>query len=99
MFFDNNIKRRIDLMSENILKQLIHQVISAKTFSIQINEFVDVKNNVQPIMLIYLGSPDDYFEEFLFYKPLSIITKGLDIFKKLNFFSGKIYILLLLLIS
>lgn len=31
--------------SENILKQLIAQVISAKTFSIQIDESVDVQNN------------------------------------------------------
>ena len=26
---DNTVKRRIDLMSENILKQLVHQVITA----------------------------------------------------------------------
>jgi hypothetical protein len=33
---DNTVKRRIDLMSENILKQLIFQVIAANKFNINL---------------------------------------------------------------
>jgi len=63
---DNKIKRKIDLMSENILKQLLHQVIAANNFSIQIDESVDIQNNAQLMVIIRYRSTDDFREEFLF---------------------------------
>lgn len=73
---DNTIKRRIDLMSENILKQLLHQVIAANKFSIQIDESVDIQNNAQLMVFIRYRSTDDFREEFLFCEPLLTMATG-----------------------
>lgn len=86
---DNTVKRRIDLMSENILKQLVHQVIAANKFSIQIDESVDIQNNAQLMVFIRYRSSDDFREDFLFCEPLLTTATGLDIFNKVDGFFRK----------
>lgn len=76
-------------MSKNILGQLIHQVITANKFSIQIGESVDVQNNAQLIIFIRYRGLDNFCEEFLFCEPLTITTTGLNIFKKVDEFFQK----------
>jgi hypothetical protein len=59
----------------------MHQIISAKKFSIQIDESIDVQIDVQLMLIILYKNPDNYFEEFSLCRLLFIIT-GLHIFKK-----------------
>jgi len=84
--WDNTIKRKIDLMSENILKQLLHQVIAGNTFSIQIDRSVDIQNNTQLIVFIRYRSTGDLREEFLFCESLLTTATDLDIFDKVGGF-------------
>lgn len=42
-------------------------MISAKQFSFQIDESVDVQNNVPLMVFIRYRNPIDYFEEILFF--------------------------------
>jgi len=55
-------------MSENISKQLVHPVISANKSSIQIDESIYNKNNVQLMIFIRYQSTGDICEEFLFFE-------------------------------
>lgn len=83
---DNTVKRRIDLMSENILKQVVNQVIAANTFSIHT---VYIQNNAQLMVFIRYRSTDDFREKILFREPLLTTETGLDIFNKVDGFFQK----------
>lgn len=86
---NNTIKRRIDLMSEDILEQVLHAVNCAKKFSIQIDESEDVERNSQLMVFVRYKTDDNFAEEFLFCEPLLSTTTGLDIFEMVDKFFKK----------
>ena len=79
---DNSIKCRIDLISDNILAQLIVALKKAGIFSLQTDESVDIADCYPQLMVLvrYRGE-DDILEEFLFCNALSSSTTAEDIFK------------------
>ncbi len=86
---DNSIKRRIDLISEDILAQLIVALKKAGTFSLQTDESVDIAGNPQLMVFVRYRGEDDIQEEFLFCNALSTTTTGEDIFNMMNNFLKK----------
>lgn len=77
---NDTVKKRIDLMSLDILEQLITDLKKAIKFSIQIDESVDIEDFPQLLVYVRYRTPQNFNEEFLFCEKLSGTTTGADIF-------------------
>jgi len=86
---DSSIKRRIDLISEDILAQLIVALKKSGKFSLQTDESVDISVSPQLMVFVRYKGEEDINEEFLFCNALSTTTTGEDIFNLMNNFLKK----------
>lgn len=75
---NDTVKKRIDLMSLDILEQLITDLKKAIKFSIQIDESVDIEDFPQLLVYVRYRTPQNFNEEFLFCEKLSGTTTGAD---------------------
>lgn len=78
--FNNTIKRRIDLISEDILYEIITLLRKSKKFSSQKDESVDIEGYPELMVYVRCNGYVKYYEEFLFCNLLETTTKGDDIF-------------------
>jgi hypothetical protein len=84
---NNSVKRRIYLISKDILDQVITSLEKSGQFSLQTDESVDIGDNPQLMVFVRYKGEVNYLEEFLFCSSLSTITRGEDIFQLVdNFF-------------
>jgi len=81
---DNTVKRRIDMMAEDIEKRLIQRVKNSNMYSLQLDETTDIKNLSQLLVYVRYIHEGVVEEEMLFCRPLSTTTKAEDIFFVLN---------------
>jgi hypothetical protein len=86
---NNSAKRGINLISEDMLDQVITSLEKTEKFSLQTNESVDIGNNPQLMVFVRYKEEVNYHEEFLFCSSLSTTTRGEDIFQLAdNFFKN-----------
>ena len=81
---NDNIKWRIQELSEDVLQQTIAFVKRNGKFSLQLDEITDIGNDAQLMVSVQYLDTNDYMEQFLFCRPLAKNTTGEQIFKKLN---------------
>ena len=82
------MKRRIAVMSNDVLQQIVHQVKKYPLYSIQLDESTDIAGLPQLSEFIRYINNTTISEDFLFCKALKLHTKGEDIFQCIkNFFS------------
>ena len=83
---NNTIKRRIQEISADILRQTIAAVKQSGKFSLQLDESTDIGNDAQLMVFVRYRASEDYVEQFLFCRQLTKNTTGEEIFKKVDSF-------------
>jgi hypothetical protein len=72
---NNSVKQRIDLISEDILDQVITSLKKAGKFSLQTVESFDTGDDPRLMVFIRYKREVNYHEEFLFCSSLSTTTR------------------------
>lgn len=82
----NTIGRRIEIIADNLKKQLLKQITQCGKFAIQLDESTDVANLSQLMVFIRYCFNNELHEELLFCEPLKERCTGEDIFSTVNHF-------------
>ena len=84
---DNTVKRRIDNMAEDVLKQLVTRVQASRFYALQIDESTDIASLANLMAYVrYEYDGEVVHEDFLFCKPLPSQATAENIFDTLNEF-------------
>lgn len=83
---NDNVKRRIQDMSLDVLSQVVERVRESPYFAIQLDESTDIANQAQLLVFIRYLHENNFEENFLFCKPLQTHVRGEDIFNVINDF-------------
>ncbi|XP_028314934.1 zinc finger BED domain-containing protein 5 [Gouania willdenowi] len=83
---DNTVKRRIDDMAQDVLKQLLARIKSSRFFALQIDESTDITALANLLAFVRYEHNGEIHEEFLFCKPLRSNTTAEAVFEVMNEF-------------
>ena len=83
---DNTVKRRIDNMAEDVLKQLVTRVQASRFYALQIDESTDIASLANLLAFVRYEYDGEVHEDFLFCKQLPSHTTTETIFDTLNEF-------------
>ena len=83
---DNTVKRRIDNMAEDVLKQLVTRVQASRFYALQIEESTDIASLANLLAYVRYEYDGELHEDFLFCKPLPSQATAENIFDTLNEF-------------
>ena len=83
---DNTVKRRIDNMAEDVLKQLVTRVQARRFYALQIDESTDIASLANLLAFVRYEYDGEVHEDFLFCKQLPSHTTAETIFDTLNEF-------------
>lgn len=86
---DNSVARRIEMIAEDIKKQLLEQLTLCGKFALQLDESTDVANMAQLLVFIRYFLNEELHEELLFCHPLKEKCTGEEIFSEVNDFFHK----------
>uniref|UniRef100_A0A673H030 HAT C-terminal dimerisation domain-containing protein n=1 Tax=Sinocyclocheilus rhinocerous TaxID=307959 RepID=A0A673H030_9TELE len=80
---NGTVARRISDMAQDIKCQLVDRVKKGK-YALQLDEFTDVSNSSQLLVLVRYSFDGKFYEDILFCTPLEGTCTGEDIFTKLD---------------
>ena len=89
LLLDDTVQRRITMMSEDIKDQVIDEMKSAGSFSLQIDESTDDSSCAQLIAFVRYVHKDVFKDEFLFCRDLLSTTRGEGICQNIDAFFKK----------
>ncbi|XP_072401680.1 protein FAM200C-like [Diabrotica undecimpunctata] len=78
------VKERISMLAENVKEQVIFALKQAKYFAILLDKTTDFSSNSQIMVYIRHKGADNFEEELLFYSPLELKSRGIDVYNKVN---------------
>lgn len=83
---DNTVKRRIDDMAADMLKQLLSRIQESSFYALRIDESTDIAGRSNLLAFVRYKYEGDIQEDFLFCKPLPSQCTVEKIFEMLNGF-------------
>ena len=83
---DNTVKRRIDDMAEDVLKQLVSRIRASRFYALQIDESTDISSLANLLAFVRYEHDGEIHEDVLFCKHLPSHTTAETIFETLNGF-------------
>ncbi len=83
---NDTVSCRIDKMGTYIVEQLLDKLRAGESFSLQLDESVDVSGQAQLVAFARYGDTSDIRQHILFCKTLKRRTTGEDIFNIVNLF-------------
>ena len=83
---DNKVKRRIDDMAEDVLKQLVSRIRASRFYALQIDESTDISSLANLLAFVRYEHDGEIHEDVLFCKHLPSHTTAETIFETLNGF-------------
>ncbi len=87
---NDTVSCRIDKMGTDIVEQLLDKLRAGESFSLQLDESVDVSGQAQLVAFARYVDTSDIRQHILFCKTLERRTTGEDIFNIVNFSEHKI---------
>jgi len=84
--YESTVIRRAEVISDNILSQLLKDIESAAFFSLASDESTDRTDIAQLVVWVRFPKGDTFSEEMLALLPLTGQTRGHDIHSALMFF-------------
>lgn len=86
---DNTIKRRIDVMADDIEKQVVAAVKESKFYAIQLDESTDIAQCCQLLVFVRYIQNETIKSDLLFSTELTTSSKAVDIMIAISDFLGK----------